>query len=72
MILVCCWLLFNVLSGSLAASGRLPSGLEQLGRKPAAIKMITPRRHCLAAHAAQLWDLCPAALMAVGEDGVGE
>src|SRR5262249_44817771 len=68
LILVCCWLLFNVLSGSLAVSGRLASGLEQLKRKPAAMMMTTPRSHCLAVHAAELYDLCPAALMAVGED----
>jgi len=65
LILVCCWLLFNVLSGSLAASGRLARGLEQLRRKPAAVMMTTPRSHCLAVHAAELLDLCPAALMAV-------
>src|SRR5262249_50769480 len=67
---VCCWLLFNVLSGSLAVSGRLASGLEQLKRKPAAMMMTTPHSHCLAVHAAELYDLCPAALMAVGEDWV--
>src|SRR5262249_31685801 len=70
LILVCCWLLFNVLSGSLAASGRLARGLEQLRRKPAAVMMTTPRSHCLAVHAAELYDLCPAALLAVGEDWV--
>ena len=54
LILVCCWLLFNVLSGSLAVFGRLASGLEQLKRKPAAIMMTTRRGHCLAVHAAEL------------------
>ena len=54
LILVCCWLLFNVLSGSLAVSGRLASGLEQLKRKPAAMMMTTPRSHRLAVHAAEL------------------